>query len=400
MRNKLLVLILTLLSVAVIAQNNTDSPYSRFGYGELNDNAIGANRAMGGLTVGMRQNNVINPANPAAYSAIDSTTFMMDLGASVLGTFYSDANGRNATINGNLEYLNLQFPIWKYFGMSLGIMPYSAVGYEFSLSDSISSKAHYKQSYSGSGGITELYGGLSANIMDWFAVGANIYYMWGDINNSRAVSFTESDLNDIGENSTLHISDYRLRYGAQFFHTFGKHGFTLGGVFEMNKKLNGKFSRIEITTSDTTQLSEGFSLPMVWGAGLSYVYDNRLTIGADYMRTDWSKALYFGVADSLVSRGRLVVGAEYRHNPVGRNYAERMYWRMGLSVSDSYIRQSNSRDYCLSVGMGFPLRNIGTIINTTFEYGHRGTANTLQENWLRFTLSASIAENWFMKRRL
>ncbi len=399
MRHRLIIILL-FMACSLIAQNNTNSPYSRFGYGELNDNAIGANRSMGGLSIGMRKNNVINPNNPAAYSAIDSTTFMMDLGASLLGTFYTDSKGSNATINGNLEYLNLQFPIWKYFGMSVGIMPYSATGYSFELSDSINSHAHYTQTYSGNGGVTQLYGGLSANIVNWFAVGVNIYYMWGDITNLRGVTFKESDLATISEESLMHISDYRLRYGAQFFHTFGSHSFTLGGIFEMNKKLNGNFTRVEITTDDMTKHSDEFSLPMVWGAGTSYVYDNRLTIGIDYSRTDWSKANYFGVADSLVSRGKWVIGAEYRHNPTGRNYAERMLWRVGASVSDSYVRQVAAKDYCLSIGMGFPLRSIGTIINTTFEYGHRGAPNTLQENWLRMTISASIAENWFMKRRL
>jgi len=399
MRNRFLTIFL-LLAGTLLAQNNTNSPYSRFGYGELNDNAIGANRAMGGLSVGMRQNNVINPNNPAAFSAIDSTTFMMDLGASLLGTFYNDSRGSNATINGNLEYLNLQFPIWKYFGMSVGVMPYSATGYSFALSDSIGSNAHYTQSYSGSGGVTHIYGGFSANILNWLAFGINVYYMWGDITNYRGVSFTESNLATISEESIMHISDYRLRYGAQFFHTFDKHSFTLGGIFEMNKNLNGKFTRVEITTNDTTKLNDAFSLPMVWGAGISYVYDKRLTVGVDYTRTDWSKAKYFGVVDSLVSRSKLIVGVEYRHNPTGRSYAERMYWRVGASMSDSYVRQAGAKDYCVSVGMGFPLRSIGTIINTTFEYGHRGTPNTLQENWLRFTLSASIAENWFMKRRL
>ena len=395
-----LTVILFLIPVLLFAQNSTNSPYSRFGYGELNDNAIGANRAMGGLAIGMRQNNVINPCNPAAYSAIDSTTFMMDVGASILGTFYGDANGKNAAFNGNLEYLNIQFPIWKYFGMSVGVMPYSVTGYSFALSDSINSDAHYTKSFSGSGGISEIYAALSANLMNWFAVGANIYYMWGDITNTRSVTFTETDQKTISESSIMHVSDYRLRYGAQLFHTFGKHSFLAGGIFEMNKSFNCKYTRIETTTADTAAVNDGFSLPMVWGAGLSYGFDNRLTVGLDYTHTDWSKAVFFGGQSSLTSRGRWVVGAEYRHNLAGRNYAERMLWRVGFSLSDSYLPQLAAKDYCLSVGMGFPLRNIGTIINTTFEYGHRGTSNTLQENWLRFTISASIAENWFFKRRL
>ena len=40
---------------------------------------------------------------------------------------------------------------------------------------------------------------------------------------------------------------------------------------------------------------------------------------------------------------------------------------------------------------------IGTIINTTIEYTHRGSSAGLEEHALRFTIGASIAENWFFK---
>ena len=56
----------------------------------------------------------------------------------------------------------------------------------------------------------------------------------------------------------------------------------------------------------------------------------------------------------------------------------------------------------VSMGIGFPLRTIGTVINTTLEYVHRGAMDntTLNENALRFVVNAAIAENWFFKRKL
>lgn len=386
--------------VTIYAQNATNSPYSRFGYGELNDNSTGLSRSMGGLSIGLRQQNAINSNNPATYSAIDTTTFAMDLGVSLLGTFYGDSNGKNAKINGNLEYLCLQFPIWKYIGFSAGILPYSATGYEFELERTLNANAHYSLNYYGEGNISEVYGGLSFNILNWFAAGANIYYMWGEIANYRGVVFTESGQTSVIETSEFNIHDYRLRYGAQLFHTFGNHGFTIGAIFEPTKKLNGTFTRYELATLDTTRLDNSFDLPMEWGVGLSYCFADNLTIGVDYKTTDWSNAMYFGQKNSLKSQSRLSLGIQYRHNAIGRNYGERMYWRVGAFVKDSYIQQSNSKDFGVSMGFGFPLRNIGTIINTTFEYGHRGTRNTLEEHYVRFTLSTAIAENWFFKRRL
>ena len=127
-------IVVLLMVVCVSAQNATSSPSSRFGYGELNSNLPNAYRAMGGVGVGMRSNKAINPAQPASYTACDSLTFMFDIAGSLLYTNYGDANGVSNKMNGNLEYMTIQFPLWKrYVAMSIGLNPYSAVGYNFAL---------------------------------------------------------------------------------------------------------------------------------------------------------------------------------------------------------------------------------------------------------------------------
>lgn len=393
-----------LFALGALAQNATSSPSSRFGYGELNDNVPGAYRAMGGVGVGMRSSKAINSAQPASYTACDSVTFMFDIAGSLLYTNYGDAFGTRNKMNGNLEYVTLQFPIWRrYIAFSAGVTPYSAMGYDFSLTDSVNSDYHFTKSYSGAGGFTQVYGGLSFNICDWVALGVNAYYMFGNVTQSRTLTFSESSLNSVSQSDVLRINSLRLRYGAQFFHTFGKHTIVLGGVFE-NKQ---RFSRSEYTQSETnmldtvTAMSDAFELPMMYGAGLSYVYDNRLVIAIDYQCQDWSKTLYFNQQEALKNRQRWAAGVEYRHNPISRQYAERMYWRVGFNYTTSYTQGMTRPDLGVSIGLGFPLRTVGTVINTTFEYGHRGGGtNQLTENYLRFVVNAAIAENWFFKRKL
>ena len=87
----------------LLAQNGSSSPYSRFGYGDLNDNVPNTYRAMGGVGLGMRSNKVINPSQPASFTAGDSLTFMFDLAASVMWSAYSDVSGKRNKANGNLE---------------------------------------------------------------------------------------------------------------------------------------------------------------------------------------------------------------------------------------------------------------------------------------------------------
>ena len=394
-----------LFSAGIRAQNMSSSPYSRYAYGDMNENVPTGYRAMGGVGFGMRNNKAINPSQPASYTSCDTLTFMFDIAASVNWSRYEDAGGMKNKANGNLEYVTLQFPLFKrWIAMSVGLLPYSSVGYDISLSDSINKNYHYTTTYTGTGNISQVYGGLSFNIMNWLALGANIYYMWGDLGHMRTLHFKETGLNPTLQDEILSVSDVRLRYGAQFFHTFGDHSFTLGAIYENKMKLNSRFILIETQTSDSIPIfKEGWDLPMVWGVGASYNWDNRLTVGFDFERQCMASALYNGLPGKetgLQDRNRYAFGVEYRHNPHGRQYYERMIWRAGINVQDEYLASIGPRKVTASIGFGFPLYTIGTVINTTFEYMHRGGTPGLVDNSLRVTIGASIAENWFMKRKL
>ncbi|MBO4665935.1 MAG: hypothetical protein J5612_03580 [Paludibacteraceae bacterium] len=398
----ILTLVCTLFAVFVLAQNNTSSPFSCYGLGDVNDNVPNTFRGMGSVGIGMRNNKVICPSQPASFTACDSLTFMFDLAADVMWTRYGDDVGTKNKANGNLDYITLQFPLYKrYVAFSAGVMPFSSVGYNIALVDSINSDYHYVKNYYGNGGISEVYGGLSFNLFDWVSLGANVYYMFGDVINSRSVSFSESEVKTVVQASELSVSSVRFREGLQFFHTFGKHTFVLGGIFENRRTIKSTLTVAESTQLDTVWVAKDvIQAPMMFGVGASYTFDKRLTIGFDFSRSYWTQVKVLEGFDALRDRNKYAFGAEYRHNPIGRNYAERMFWRVGCNLSDSYVEKVKKPDFMVSLGLGFPLRNAGTVFNVTVEYGHRGPAATLEEHYLRMTLNASIAENWFFKRRL
>jgi hypothetical protein len=402
-----IVIVVAMMAVGAWAQNATSSPSSRFGYGELNNNLPNAYRAMGGLGIGMRSNRAINPSQPASYTACDSLTFMFDLAGSFLYTNYGDSYGQNNKFNGNLEYITMQFPLWhKHIAMSLGVTPYSAMGYSFAIADSLAQGdeyvCHHTKSYRGEGGFTQIYGGLSFNICNWVALGVNAYYMFGNMEQSRRLDFSDSSNDSIRMVERLGINSLRLRYGMQLFHNFGRHGFTLGAVFE-NKQAFSRmnYEQMEMTTSDTLSIIDtGFEMPMMYGVGLSYIYDNRVVVGLDYQCHDWAGAKYFGQVNSLKKRHRLALGAEYRNDPMSRRYVDQVYWRLGVNYTTAYTNMYNQAELGIGLGVGFPLRSSNTLINATVEYGNRGSVQTLRENYLRLTINASISEYWFFKRKL
>ena len=403
MKKELRYILLALLSpICVWAQNGTSSPSSRFGYGEMNDNLPVAYRSLGGISTGMRKNYAINPAQPASYTACDTMTFMMDVAGSVLWTRYEDNIGQHNKANGNLEYVLVQLPLYKqWLAASVGVMPYSTVGYDFVQSGS-AGPYDYTVTYTGEGGLTEAYLGVSGNLFNWVALGVNAYYMFGSVNNATALTFSDGGLNSSVMYKMMKVNNFRFRFGAQVFHTFAKeHTVILGAAYEFKKNLKGDYTQYELNTLDSIRLqSSGFETPQYWSVGGSYIWDDRLTIGIDYAVYEWSKAQYFDQAGALRNRGRWAVGVEYRHNRMSRNYAARMYWRAGVNITDSYTKDADKKDLGVSVGVGFPFRTSASMVNLSVEYNRRQSMMDMTENQLRFVVGVAIHEMWFFKRKL
>ena len=411
MKGKIIILYL-FLSVIAIAQNNTNSPYTRYGYGQLEDDCFSRSQAMGGTSIGLRTKNAINSTNPASYSSIDSTSFIFEMGVSGLLSNFRSGGAQNTSFTGNLDYIALQSPITKWMGLSAGLIPYSYVGYNYKYTDSIQipfEKAYnvYDKTYYGKGGISQVYLGLSVDIADHLALGVNGYYMFGNINHYKAVSYNQSELtttNTVMLNN-LYIRSFNARFGLQYHETIGeKHKFNIGAIYEFRSGMNGKFEQTT-TGTDTLKMNsnELFEMPSLYGGGVMYTYDDRLMIGVDFTYQEYSKALYYGKRDTLANRMKLSLGAEYTHDPRGRRYVDRMSWRLGASCNTSYakINGRQAGDFSITCGLGLPLRTSKTIINVNFEYGNAGgLMATLKENYFKFGLNFSLNETWFVKAKV
>lgn len=409
-----MVLLLFFVQLSV-GQNNTNSPYTRYGFGELVDVNSAEQRAMGGTAFGLRNGSSINAANPASYSVVDSTTFMFDLGLTGLFSRFTDPGGNKTSFNSNLEYVNLQFPITKWLGFSAGMLPFSFSGYNFQDTDSVlmpgnsssPTYAYYARKYMGSGGISQVYSGIGLKLFKHFSLGVNAYYMFGDVTNSRIILFANdgfSSPKSIQDNA-ISVSNFRLRYGLQFFHTFKeKHDVTVGLIYENKAPFNGKFIQYnQAVPADTITYGHAFELPQVLGVGLNYTFNKKLTLSADYSLQQWGEALFFGKTDSLSNRAKIALGAEYIPDPRGNNYTDRIRYRAGLNLHDPYYKIPGTnpvKNFGITFGIGLPLRTSSTMVNASIEYGKAGKSSVFREDYFKFTLNATFNENWFFKRKL
>ncbi len=110
--------------------NNTTSPYSRYGIGDLQDYAFGRTIAMGGAAIASRYDRQINLANPASYNAIDSLGFMFEFGIDGRGSKYKNDLGSTNANDINFQYFAMNFRVSNYVGAALGLTPFSDVGYD------------------------------------------------------------------------------------------------------------------------------------------------------------------------------------------------------------------------------------------------------------------------------
>ncbi len=410
--------LLVLLFIAFVceftmAQNNTNSPYTLYGYGDISDNYSGEQRAMGGVAIGSRSRTSINTVNPASYSAVDSMTFMFDMGISMLGSRFSYNGASTSKLNANLEYITMQFPLWKNTGFSMGVLPYSFTGYNFSTTEILDTDAYpdtvtATRSFFGQGGVSQAYTGFSIQLFKHLSLGVNAYYMFGNNLNNRYLTFDNAEFSSSYQRDSIKVNSFRFRYGLQYNQMFNKkHDFTLGAFYEMKTALNATYAQSTGSIIDNPSpfqtLYKEFETPESLGVGLNYNYNKQFSVGLDYSLQNWADVKFMGVTDTLANRSRLALGTEFIPNSRGRKYFDRVTYRFGLNTSDSYYKvngQLPPKNFGITFGLGLPLRNSKSVLNASFEYGKIGSSTSLREDYLKFTLNAVINENWFFKRKL
>lgn len=406
------IFLLSCLAVVTVNQSyaqSTTTPYSRYGYGLLGDNATSAQRAMGGVGYAMNSGRQINVMNPASYAAIDSLTLLFDMGLDLNNVWTTEGDEKGKKLGGGLDYITMQFPVTKYGGASIGFIPFSEVGYSFG--EEIDNG---ESAYEGDGGISQLYLGLSAKPFNGFTVGVNVSYLFGTIKHD---SYTSTSTGSIGLfERVMEISDYNIEIGAQYsFQINRKNRMTLGAVFTPGKSFHGNSYGIKYdTTLDTevdtigyTSMKGKYTEPYKIGVGLNWQWNERLMVEADATYQPWGKAKYAPIdvydENSFVDRYKAAVGAQYCVNPRG-DYAQRIQYRVGVSAIRDYwsILGNTVRQYGIHAGIGLPAPGNKTMINLSFEYQYRKARPTalIKENYLFFTLGINFNELWFWKNKL
>ncbi|WP_302322919.1 OmpP1/FadL family transporter [Bacteroides congonensis] len=418
-KHTLWALLLTMVTGMAIAQNNTNSPYTRYGYGDLSDQSFGNSKAMGGIAFGLRDGAQINPLNPASYTAIDSLTFLFEGGVSLQNMNVSGGGVKLNAKNSSFDYLAMQFRLHPRIAMSVGLLPFSNVGY--SVSDSKDENGvSQTRSFTGDGGLHQLYGGIGVKVLKNLSLGVNASYFWGDITRTRTIIYpATSESYSYVQQIGVSVSDYKLDFGAQYTQELSKkHSVTIGAVFSPKHKLNNDYTiTTQASTTNSNDLDATLELPNMFGVGFTYNYDRRLTVGVDYSLQQWSKAK-FGVAATddatraefeetyaYNDRHKISVGAEYIPNLIGRSYLSHIKYRLGAYYTTPYYKidgKKAAREYGVTAGFGLPVPRSRSILSISGQFVRVSgqETNFVNENIFRVSIGLTFNERWFFKRRV
>lgn len=408
--------------------NNTTSPYSRFGIGDLNHYGYGRSSAMGGAGIGSRNGLQINTANPASYNDLDSLTFLFDFG--IDGTFsrYKSDVGTQQSRDVNFRYFALNFPVTRWLGAGLGIQPFSDMGYSVNSTDSIGEDLVAGQSYNGEGSTSKAFFGMALSPVKNLSLGANLNYIFGRLNQNTSVGFNSQNEFYISKTEGTRLRDFTLTYGLQYTIPLKKdETLTIGGTFENKSTITVlhrlfAFKTITVSSSaltDTLQFhpegKDHLVLPTRLGIGLSYHKLNKLEINADYYYAAWdkSKTNFEDHADGtssyekdplLTNQTRISAGIEYIPEAFSiRSKFKRVKYRAGIHQENSYLKINDQqiKEVGISFGAGIPFPKSNSTANFAFEFGKKGTTNysLVRQNYMKVSLYLNLFDRWFMKRQ-
>ena len=407
----LLGLLLLLLISNLEAQNNTSSPYSVFGVGQMAQRGDVVTSSMGHAGVAVSSPGWLNTLNPASYTALDSTAFYFNMQVDGYHSAIESDAQKQDNINGNISAFSMGFKASRNWGIGIGYMPYSSVGY------SIQGKKYllgtlntYPVLYEGSGGLSQIYWANSVKLFKGFSAGVNLSYLWGNLKVTESSTFPSLTSNVIFNERTYYMHNFYFEYGFQYGFNIKNHTFGIGAVANAQTRLTSNFQQKVFNDYSSNIYSEAseakdFSVPMSYIAGLSWAMPNGLLLAADYGYQNW-QAINNPKSESAVyvDNHRFSFGVEYgAQKKTYKSYMLRMKYRAGLFYNSGYLEIKSNRlsEKGLTAGLTFPLGSRGNLLNLGYEYLLSGTRKQglLEENRHTFRLGLTINEMWFVKRK-
>ncbi len=449
LKRRLFILVLFALPIICFSQEN--SPYSRYGIGNLVPQGNIVNRSMGGISAGFADGPTltsgpskgqatgqsINFMNPASYSNFVYSTF--DIGVQVDTRVLKSTNPASKYTSNNaiISYLQLGFPLLNgnkkaikkniSWGVNMGLRPVSKINYKIEKDSRITNIDSLHTLYEGSGGLNDAFVGTGVRIKN-FSFGINVGYLFGNKSYSSRLTFINDTVNYLKSNSATKTSIGGISFnaGIQYVIQLKKRDtvrgtLRIGAYGNLQKKYGASQDVLretytfDATTGAPTHLDSVYEkngqkgnvqLPSTFGIGFT-MENEHLLYGVDIETSNWDNYRFYGQQDLVKNTWTVKAGLQYlpaQNN--SRKYSQFIKYRAGLFFGPDYIvADKKLPQFGISVGAGLPLKlkrafyeTQYSIMNVALEYGNRGnSSNNIRENIVHISVGFSLSDIWFSR---
>ena len=413
MIKKIVILITILLANFGFTQENTASPYSFYGLGSTRFKGTNDFVNMGCISV-YSDSTHINVLNPASYSNQLITTFQVGMTSSFynLNTASASEKAKKTTF----DYVVMGFPISKKVGVSLGLLPQSAVGYRLT-SDTRSVNGLFKQ-YKGKGGVNKVFFGAGYQISPKLSIGVDFQYLFGILNTQSDV-LNQNVIYGSREVNESTVSGLAINTGLNFKTKFNsKLNFFSSVTYAPEAKLNSINTR---NVSLVSALANGTIVPAsadteVNVADSKLIVPSKLVLGAGLGNRKWFLGgdVAFSGSGNQVNRFENYSNVSYENAvkvAIGgffipkfdsfNNYFQRVTYRGGFKFENTGLVINNTaiKDKSVTLGFGLPISGTFSSMNLGIEYGSRGTTrnNLIKEDYFSINIGLLFNDKWFRK---
>lgn len=432
-------------NLQVKAQDN--SPYSRYGLGNISPSTNILNRGMGGIVAGYNDPFTVNFTNPASYSSFKtyqeqktkkstSGRVLLDAGINFGSRSIRQGNSAEKFNSGDayFSYIQVGIPLKNNWGLSFGIRPVSRIYYKLTNRELLydpqtnlpidSALTEFK----GDGGTFLPNIGTGFAIKN-FSIGVSVGYLFGrkDYSSKRFLYNDTVEYKNANYETRASFGSLFYSAGVQYKINIDKlTSLTLGAFGNLDQKLKANediiretFVRNESTGDigiDSVDVRKDISgkivYPAQYGFGVSVekLATNKTAgwlFGADYILTQWNNYRFFNEKDEVKDNWEFRIGGQFR--PIAsKQYFSNVAYRVGFFTGPdfTYIAGKKLNQFGITLGAGLPLANFSrlssqyTTINLALEYIKRGNnSNIVKENLFRISVGLNLSDLWFGKRK-
>ena len=416
------------------AQDN--SPYSRFGIGDLTPTSHNLNRAMGGISAAFGDPVTVNFNNPASYAYFQglkepkskkliSGRALFDVGIDLESRSLLQTTPVKKFKAGNalFSYIQLGVPLKKNWGLSFGLRPLSRISYNLYRNERLKDPLtglpidSASTTFTGDGGLYLVSLGSGFDIFnkqekrkaymeEKLSFGINAGYLFGrnDYSSRRRLINDTVDYQQGNFETRTNLHDFYFTAGLMYkmpVDTFKKISLSLGAYGHLGQNINATQDILRETytfddalgdvrldsVSDKTNIKGVVKLPASFTFGFALqkpvvmIKDRKEAgwlFGVDFTMNKWDNYRFYGQKDSVKSNWEIKARGQIPPIPT-KSYFSQISYRAGFFYGPEYIQVGNKMNRIgASFGMGLPIAlnrnapNQFTIINLAFEYMKRG----------------------------